>query len=67
MTTPRGLEIADRLGLDAYHTTTKDGERVIVVCPGGETSPLHPDDAEAWALEILRAVNRARDVNEGGT
>lgn len=66
--TAEGTEIMrplpDLPDLDAYHTTTEHGERVIVVCPGGETDPLHPDDAEAWAREILRAVKRARDVGD---
>lgn len=57
---------ADEPTLDAYHLTTTKGERVVVVCPGGNTSPLSPDDAERWAREILRAVNRARDVQDGG-
>jgi hypothetical protein len=52
--------------MNAYHTTTEHGDRVVVVCPGGETDPLHPDDAESWAREILRAVNRARDVADEG-
>lgn len=61
---PRLLELRleERDPMNAYHTTTDHGARVVVVFPGGETEPLHPSDAEMWGRYILAAVARAREA-----